>query len=125
MDDSGVVVYDKWGVKVVAKGLESNERPAGLGRIMLPLYIENNSWQTLFFATDEITVNGVAVQGALGTTVGAGKRGYCEVMLEKTDLERKHIDKVEEVTFTLRAYNKSHRLFGLRFHTDPVTVTAK
>ncbi len=91
-NDTGNIVYEGEGFKIVEKGLDTSDD------IMGPLiwfYIENNSESLVTVQTRDVSVNGFMVEPALSTDIVPGKKVMDGLMF--LDLEDNDIDKIEEV----------------------------
>lgn len=110
-DDSGEVVYDKNGLRIISKKLEE-DRLYGPEHLF---YIENDSDTDFHLMAPETYVNGVLLPSALFADVPAGKRSLEYLSLYNVDLEENGIEKIEsiEVPFTIYEADKE----------DPLEVT--
>lgn len=88
----------------------------------LKVYLENNTDLELMFSAENVSVNGFMVDPFWADSVDAGKKANETITFLKSDLEKNGIEKVEEITMTLRIYDNNDWL------ADPIykeTVTIK
>ena len=86
-DDSGDVLVDANGVKIVGKGLSGDGSFFGPGVI---LYIENNSDKNVTIQVRDVSVNGFMVESSMSEDVMAGKKAISAVQFFDSDLEMCH-----------------------------------
>ncbi len=118
VDDSGDLVYDKNGVRVVCKGLQQDLIWDGT----VVFYVENNSSQPVILQAENVSVNGYMVDVGLWSELRAGTRivdGMYILDLDGIDLDG--IDGVEEIEFTLRLSDGDS--WGEIDTTDAITLT--
>lgn len=98
-DDSGEVLYDKGGIKIIGKYVDEN---SFWGKAIL-LYIENSSTKNVTIQADNLSINGFSFNSALfSSTVYAGKKAYSSIDLLSTELEKNSIESVEEVALKFK-----------------------
>lgn len=102
VDDSGEVLVDSNGVKIVAKGLSANGSFWGPGVI---LYIENNASQDITVQVRDVSVNGFMVESTMSEDVVVGKKAMSAVQFFSTDLEANNITDIEEVELFFHIYD--------------------
>lgn len=93
-DDSGNLLVEAEGVKIIGKGLSANDSFWGPGLI---LYIENNSEENVTVQVRDVSVNGFMVSSSMSTDVLIGKRAITAVQFFSTDLEDNGITDIENV----------------------------
>ena len=93
-DDSGNLLVEAEGVKIIGKGLSANDSFWGPGLI---LYIENNSEENITVQVRDVSVNGFMVSSSMSTDVLIGKRAITAVQFFSTDLEDNGITDIENV----------------------------
>lgn len=94
VDDSGEVLLDSNGVKIVSKGLSANDSFWGPGVI---LYIENNSDKDVTVQVRDVSVNGFMVESSMSEDVVAGKKAMSAVQFFSSDLEKNSITDISDV----------------------------
>lgn len=92
-DDSGAILYDANGVKIVAKGWSKGDW-LDTGVIV---YIENSSDDLILVTTHDESINGFMIDGYLYTEVYPGKRAVDVIDFLQSDLEENEIGTVETV----------------------------
>lgn len=98
-DDSGEVLYNEKGIKMVYKGTTEN----WLYGTSLIIYYENNSDVSVNLSLKNAAVNGYMVDTYSSQTVLPNKRAIVTVGFN--DLEKNGITKIETVQFTLQVTN--------------------
>lgn len=93
-DDSGELVYDANGCKIVVKGLLEDD--SVLGPEIL-VYIENNNDQGIMVQTDDVSVNGFMTDSLFSSTVSAGKHAVDTITLSSSSLEDNGITSIDAV----------------------------
>lgn len=71
----------------------------------LECYLENKTDKILMFTWDEVSVNGYMIDPFWATEVQPNARKYSEISFSKSSFEENYIDSVEEIEYTLRAYD--------------------
>jgi len=69
------------------------------------LYLQNLTDSTVMFALDEASVNGYMCDPFWACSVPASARAISEITWYQSDLEENDIETVEEIEFTMRAYD--------------------
>lgn len=101
-DDSGEVLVDTDGIKIVGKGLSADDSFWGPGVI---LYIENNSDQNITVQVRDVSVNGVMVETSMSEDVVVGKKAISAVQFFSTDLEDNSITDIKDVELYFHIFN--------------------
>ena len=73
----------------------------------LKVFLENKTDLSLMFTLEEVSVNGYMCDPYWATTVAAGKKSNSTISWLDSTLEENGITRVEEITFTLRAYDNN------------------
>lgn len=94
VDDSGEVLFDSNGVKIVGKGLSADDSFWGPGVIV---YIENNTDRNIIIQTRDVSVNGFMVESIMSEEVVAGKKAMSAVQFLSSDLESNSITDITDV----------------------------
>lgn len=93
-DDSGDLVYEGNGVKIVLKGLAEDESFIGPS---LVVYIENLGDKNITVQVRDVSINGFMVDPMFSCDVVAGKRAVDTITFMESDLEENGITAIEEV----------------------------
>lgn len=102
VDDSGEVLLDSNGVKIVSKGLSANDSFWGPGVI---LYIENNSDKDVTVQVRDVSVNGFMVESSMSEDVVAGKKAMSAVQFFSSDLEKNSITDISDVELYFHVFD--------------------
>ncbi len=98
-DDSGEVIYDENGIKIVSKGIVEDE----IWGPEVILYIENNTDSNITVQPRNTSVNGFMVDGSMSSDIISGKKIVDEISFYTEDLEANNITEFEnfEVSFAI------------------------
>lgn len=116
-DDSGDVVYDEGGVKIVVKGLSDSDSVFGPGIIV---YTENNSEKDVTVQVRDVSVNGFMVDPIFSADVAAGKHAVDSITFMSNNLDENEIDKIKDVELSFHIFND---YFGESIDTDTVKIS--
>lgn len=116
-DDSGEVLVDQNGVRIVGKGLSSEGSFWGPGVI---LYIENNSDKDITVQVRDVSVNGFMVTSSMSEDIVAGKKAISAVQFFGTDLEENSITEIEDVELYFHIFNLS--TWDTIFDSDVISI---
>ncbi len=94
IDDSGDVLYDDNGIKIVKKGLASGDSTFGPGVI---LYVENNSTKNYTLQGCTATVNGYELNTILSQEITAGNKAITKVTFMKSSLDENNITDIHSI----------------------------
>lgn len=117
-DDSGEVLVDTDGIKIVGKGLSAEDSFWGPGVI---LYIENNSDQNVTIQVRDVSVNGFMVDSSMSEDVVAGKKAMSAVQFFSTDLEENAIDDITDVELYFHIFNLES--WDTIFDSDVISIS--
>ena len=116
-DDSGTVLVDRGGIKIVNQGLffESD-----ISDVDLNLYIENNSGDDVRVRAKSCNINGIFIETFSEAVVLGGKKAYTAITFEKTALLSEGIEDVEllEIVFEI----SESRSYSLIFDSEEITI---
>lgn len=99
VDDSGDVLYDDQGIKVVCKGLKQDIIWDGT----VVLYMENNSGKAVSIYAENVSVNGFMQDAGLWSDLRDGTKLIDGMsMIDLSDLEIESIDQIDSIEFNLR-----------------------
>lgn len=102
VDDSGDVLYDVNGIKIVCKGLKQDIIWDGT----IVFYMENNSGSPITIYAENVSVNGFMEDAGLWSDLRNGTKIVDGMsLLDLSDLELESIDEVENIEFTFRIIN--------------------
>lgn len=116
-DDSGDVVYDEGGVKIVVKGLSDSDSIFGPGIIV---YAENKSEKNVTVQVRDVSVNGFMVDPIFSADIAAGKHAIDSITFMSNELDENEIDKVKDVELSFHIFNE---FFGESINTDTVKIS--
>lgn len=102
-DDSGEVLAEVNGIKIVSKGLSEKDSFWGPGLIV---YIENNSDQDITVQARDVSINGFMVDPSMSEDVVAGKRAITAVQFFDTDLEDNGIETISDLELYFTIFNQ-------------------
>lgn len=98
-DDSGDVLFDSNGVRIVCKGLKQDIIWDGT----VVFYMENNSGREISIYAENVSVNGFMQDVGLWSDLRPGTRLIDGMsMIDLSDLEIESIDQIENIEFNLR-----------------------
>lgn len=118
VDDSGDVLLEQDGIKIVGKGLSSDDSFWGPGLI---LYVENNSEQNITVQARDVSINGFMVESSMSEDVVAGKKAMSAVQFFSSDLEENSITDIQEVEFSFHIFNTES--WGEIYDSDVIKLT--
>lgn len=101
-DDSGEVLAEVNGIKIVSKGLSEKDSFWGPGLIV---YIENNSDQDITVQARDVSINGFMVDPSMSEDVVAGKRAITAVQFFDSDLEDNGIETINDLELYFTIFN--------------------
>ena len=102
VDDSGDVLYEADGIKVVCKGLKQDIIWDGT----IVFYMENNSGKPITIYAENVSVNGFMEDASLWSDLRDGTRIVDGLsLMDLSDLELESIDDVKNIEFNLRIIN--------------------
>lgn len=99
VDDSGDVLYDSDGIRVICKGLKQDDLWDGI----LVLYMENNSGKDISIYAEDVSINDFMQDMGLWSDLRDGtKRVDGMAIVGLIDLDIESIDEIKNIEFTLR-----------------------
>lgn len=117
-DDSGDIIYDDNGVKVVLKGTDSNISFMGPSLIV---YIENNTDKNVTIQSRDTSVNGFMINTIFSADVVAGKHAIDTITFMNSELVENDIASIETVEFSLIGYDFAS--YNTLFESDKINLT--
>lgn len=118
VDDSGDVLVDTNGVKIIGKGLSANDSFWGPGVI---LYIENNSDKDVTIQARDVSVNGFMVDSSMSEDVVVGKKAMSAVQFFSTDLEENAITDITDVELYFHIFDMDS--WDTIYDSDVIAIT--
>lgn len=116
-DDSGEVFYDKDGIKIIGKGLSSNDSFFGPGLIV---YIENNSSKNFTVQVRDTSVNGFMIDTSMSEDVIVGKKAITAVTFFSSSLEENGITDITSIETSFHVFDMES--WDTIVDTDPITI---
>ena len=116
-DDSGEVFYDKDGIKIIGKGLSSNDSFFGPGLIV---YIENNSSKNFTVQVRDTSVNGFMIDTSMSEDVIVGKKAITAVTFFSSSLEENGINDITSIETSFHVFDMES--WDTIVDTDPITI---
>lgn len=116
-DDSGNVVYDVGGIRIITKG-KTDDSILGPA---IQVYVENNSAEDIMVQTRNVSINGFMVDTFYSPLVMAGKRSLSSLTLSDTSLEANGITDITSAELSFVIINPSN-LMDIA-ETGPVSLT--
>lgn len=117
-DDSGEVLVDTNGIKIIGKGLSANDSFWGPGVI---LYIENNSDKDVTVQVRDVSVNGFMMDASMSEDVVAGKKAMSAVQFFSTDLEENSIEDITDVELYFHIFDLES--WDTVFDSDVISIS--
>ncbi len=117
-DDSGNVLVDANGVRIISKGLSEDDSFWGPGQI---LYIENNTDTNITVQAKDVSINGFMVQSSMSEDVAAGKKALTAIQFFSSDLEDNGITEVTDLEFYFHIYNADN--WDTIFDSDVINIS--
>ena len=104
VDDSGDVLYDSNGIRIICKGLKQDIIWDGT----VVFYMENNSGKDISVYAENVSVNGFMQDVGLWSDLRDGTKLIDGMsMIDLSDLEIESIDQIEEIEFNLRVVDEN------------------
>lgn len=104
VDDSGDVLYDSEGIRIICKGLKQDIIWDGT----VVFYMENNSGKAISVYAENVSVNGFMQDVGLWSDLRSGTKLIDGMsMIDLSDLEIESIDQIENIEFNLRVVDEN------------------
>lgn len=117
-DDSGDLVYDESGVKVVIKELVEDSSFLGPG---IMVYIENSSGKNITVQTRDVSINGFMVNPAFSSDVVSGKHALDTITFLSSELEENEITAIETAELSFHIFESDG--WDTIADTDAITIS--
>ena len=99
VDDSGDILYDSEGIRIICKGLKQDIIWDGT----VVFYMENNSGKAISIYAENVSVNGFMQDVGLWSDLRPGTKLIDGMsMIDLSDLEIENIDQIKNIEFNLR-----------------------
>lgn len=99
VDDSGDVLYDSNGIRIICKGLKQDIIWDGT----VVFFMENNSGREISVYAEDVSVNGFMQDVGLWSDLRPGTKLIDGMsMIDLSDLEIENIDQIDNIEFSLR-----------------------
>ena len=118
-DDSGIEIYNKNDIRVVAKGLYKKDNYSKFPEFLL--YVHNSSDKDISISKDDLSVNGYMIGSYLNNSkILSNKHSMVEISFDTSDFEENEISKIEEIEFKLKFYD--HKTYNAIDTSDIITL---
>lgn len=117
-DDSGDLAYEGNGVKVVVKGLATEDSMLGPSVLV---YLENNSDKTVTVQARDVSINGFMVDALFSSDVVTGKHAVDAITFLTTQLEENGISQIQTVELSFHIFDTAS--WKTIADTDALTLT--
>lgn len=117
VDDTGTLLFEQNGIRIIGKGLSGNDSIFGPGLIM---YIENNSDKNITVQSRDTSINGFMVDDSMSEDVIAGKKAITAITFFSSSLEDNGITDIESIETSFHIYDME--AWETIFDTDPITI---
>lgn len=99
VDDSGDVLYDEGGIRIICKGLKQDLIWDGT----IVFFLENRSGRDITVSSENVSVNGFMQDAGMWSELRDGTRLVDGMsLIDLSDLQIESIDQVEQIEFSLR-----------------------
>ncbi len=105
VDDSGTVVLDQDGIKLVVKNLDVTGSYWGAD---LYVYVENNSQNDITIQTRDVSVNGFMVDPIFSCDVPMGKKAFDSISFMQSDLEDNAITDITTLELSFHVFDSNN-----------------
>ena len=106
--DTDQVLVDNENISVVLTDIEEN----GFWGYTLNIYVDNKTDKTLMIATQDSSVNGYMVDPFFAKEIWKGTKSFAASGFSKSQLQENGIETVEDIEFTLVAYDSNDWMSG-------------
>ncbi len=111
------VIIDNDYITVIVTGYEEDD----FWGYSANLFLVNKTDKTVMFCADDVSVNGFMANPLFATSVSAGKCAFSSITWSDTTFEENGITEVEEIEFSLRAYDYND-WFADDFTNETITL---
>lgn len=115
-DDSGDILYEGEGVRIVNKGIGTEDDDSGVY-----VYVENDTQEFICVQARDLSVNGFMTGCIFSLKVAPGKRAIDFIKLAEDDLAENEISEIDSVELSFHIYSNENRSF--KIDTSKVVIT--
>lgn len=119
-DDSGEVLYDNNGIKIISKGLLTDDSIFGPQFIT---YIENNSDKGITVQVRDTSVNGFMIDSSMSAEVASGKKQISAMSFLSSQLEENKITEFKNIETSFHIFYTDG--WDTIEDTTPITISFK
>lgn len=119
-DDSGDVLYDNNGIKIISKGLLTEDSFLGP---QFMLYVENNQEKSITVQARDTSVNGFMIDPSISSEVGPGKKRISAMTFLSSQLEDNKITEFENIETSFHIFYTDS--WDAIEDTAPITISFK
>lgn len=118
IDDSGTVVYDDKGIRVIMKETIQEDE---FGDTYIVFFVENSTDAEICLYSEDVSVNGIMIDPIYASIVPAGKVDFEDMCFWASDLEENEITEINEIEFSLYCFDWDS--LDDIFNTESITFT--
>ncbi len=119
-DDSGLVLYDEDGIRIIAKNEVRISSTTGLDVFV---YIENNTDHNITVQTRDESVNGFMTSAIFSCDVLSGKKAVDDISFMQSSLDENGITDIEEIELRFHIFDSD--TWDNNKDTDMITISFK
>lgn len=116
-DDSGEIIYENEGIKIVSKGISENSNFMGPSLI---LYVENNTENAITIQSRDVSINGFMVDPIFSCEIMPGKRAIDSITFMSSDIEENQIESINEIELSFHIFKTDG--WDTIQDTEPITI---
>ena len=116
-DDSGEIIYENEGIKIVSKGISEDSSFMGPSLI---LYVENNTENAITIQSRDVSINGFMVDPIFSCEIMSGKRAMDSITFMSSDIEENQIGSIDEIELSFHIFKTDG--WDTIQDTEPVTI---
>lgn len=87
------ILYDDLNIVISAQELKVDE----FGDLYFVTLVTNDTEKSIVVQINEMSINGIMVDGIMSTTISPGKKAYCDATIFSDTLKDAHIDDLEKI----------------------------
>lgn len=116
-DDSGNIIYDENGMRIVVKGISKD---ASIFGSSVTIFIENHTGKDVTIQARKVSVNDYMIEPIFSSDVAAGKCAVDNITFMSTELEENDILEIRSVELSFRVLNPKN--MEKLFDTNKITI---
>lgn len=116
-DDSGELLYDGNGIKIIHKGLAESDSLFGPEVL---LYIYNGNTKNITVQTADTSINGFMVSSVISEEVAIGKHAIAEMTFFSSELEENAITDITDIELSFHVFDTD--TWDTIVDTEPITI---